>query len=186
MEEPTALLHRWKQGDAEALNLLINQLYPELRGSAVAQLRKHWSNPRLQPTELVNEAYLKIKHLHNIDWHDRVHFLAVVAKVMRQVLTDHYRRENADKRSHQKVTLVTEAVEDGQAGNDNYALGELLDALDELTHVSEDFAELVELKFFGGLTHDEIADFKGVSERTVKRQWRAARAWLQNSLVTAG
>ena len=182
MGKPTELLASWKAGDQSALGALIDELYDELRSAAVLQLRKQWSNERLQPTELVNEAYLKVQRLHQIDWQDRLHFIAVTTKVMRQVLTDQYRRESANKREHERVTLVTHHL-DQDADGDCVDFGHLIVALEDLGDVSQELAEIVELKFFGGLTHHEIASLNGTSERTVKRQWRTARAWLKDRLI---
>ena len=181
MGNPTELLARWKSGDESALAPLIDQLYEQLRSVAVQQLRRQWSNARLQPTELVNEAFIKVQHLHHIDWQDRLHFIAVVSKVMRQVLTDQYRRENAHKREHERITLATAHLDDEQ--DQVYEFGHLITALEEFADVSAELAEIVELRFFGGMTHKEIATLKGSSERTVKRQWRLARAWLQDRLA---
>lgn len=183
MSSPTELLHRWKANNEEALNELIEVLYADLRSAAIIQLRKQWSNAQIQPTELVAEAYLRIQNLYQIEWQDRSHFIAVITKVMRQVLLDSYRREHADKRQHEKVTLVT-AHQDSLNDSETFAAAQLLEAMEELSAVSPDYAELVELKFFGGLGHAEIAELRGVSESTVKRQWRAARAWLQSNLVS--
>lgn len=181
MGRPTELLHSWKGGDEAALNQIIELLYGDLKSAALNQLRRQTAHDKYQPTELVHEAFLKLHRLDELDWQDRIHFIAVASTVMRQVLMDVYRRDNADKRAHSKITLVTGHLED-TSGAENYEFGTLLQVLDELALVSKEFTQIVELKFFGGLTNAEIATLQNKSESTVKRQWRAARAWLQDRL----
>lgn len=178
MEEVTHLLLRWKDGDDQAFQELTTLLYGHLRNTAASMLRSQWSGARMQPTELVHEAYLKIYPLQDLGWKDRAHFMALAATVMRQVLMDQYRRANAGKRQHEPVTLVTASLEHPTAEQE-YNFSDLLEAMQDLDDVSQDYSRVVELKFFGGLTHEEIAEYDGVSPATVKRRWRAARAWLQ-------
>ncbi len=181
MGKPTELLHRWKDGDEAAIHEIIELLYGELRIAAVSQIRKH-RDARLQPTELVNEAYLKLRNLNEVDWQDRVHFIAMASKAMQQVLLDIYRKENANKRAHDKVTLVTSVIAE-EAESEEFEFEQLVLAMEELASTAPDLHELVSLKFFGGLTHSEIAEINSVSTITIKRRWRAARAWLFDRLV---
>lgn len=173
------LLNDWKSGDAQARERLADLMYEELRGRAVSLLRNQWSNPSLQATELVNECFLKLFTLNRIDWQDKAHLQAMASTIMHQILIDHYRRGKAGKRDHQPVTLVTEKV-GGQLTELSFE--PLEQALSSLAEDAPDYARVVEMKFFGGMTHEEIGVVLGVSDRTVKRYWRAARAWLEIEL----
>ena len=158
---------------------LLEEVYAELRGLAGALMRQREAGQTLQPTALVHEAYLKLQR-HSPDagaWESRAHFFAVAAKAMRQVLANHARDRNAQKRQGgwQRVTL-SEAV--GGSGSSEVDLIELHDALTELAEVDARKAELVELRFFGGLTMPEIAEVMGVSTPTLERDWRVAKAWI--------
>jgi RNA polymerase sigma factor (TIGR02999 family) len=182
IESVPQLLLRWRNGDQSARDNLFEIMYEDMKRSATAVLRKRWSKSSLQPTELVNEAYLKLAGLNELDWQDRSHFLAMSATVMRQFLIDQHRREFADKRSHDKITLLTNHL--GESTSVNF--GQLNDALGELAAISSEYGRVVEMKFFAGMTHEEIAQVMGVSETTVKRQWRGARAWLESYLKETG
>ena len=175
----TQLIHRWQSGDASARDKLVAHVYPEIRKRAGQMLAKQWGQPRLQPTELVNESFLKILGASDLSFENRIHFMAVIANVMRQVLLDHYRHHGAGKRAHERVTLVTGFAKDEQA----FEIEELGDALEALEGISVEFAQIVELKYFAGLSHAEIGLVLGVSEATVKRRWRSARAWLKSYIL---
>ena len=155
---------------------LIAELEPSLRQIATARLRGE-SNCSLSAGDLLNEAILRIISLENIEFNGRAHALAWASKIMRQVLIDHARRKNAEKRAHQPVTLVS-----GIPGDDPIELLELDDILNSLADIDEERARLVEMRFFGGMTIPEIAEASGYSEATVKRRWVATRAWLQDRM----
>ncbi|MGB3627528.1 MAG: ECF-type sigma factor [Henriciella sp.] len=175
--ETQVLLQDWRSGDTAARNVLFERLYTELLQISAALLRAERNNS-LSTGDLVNEAALRLIQLDRIDWQDRAHFLALSAKAMRRVLIDHARKKKADKREHQKVTLVTRFEGDPH----RIDLDNLEKALIRLSALDEEKANIVELRYFGGLSLAEVGDLLGVSESTVKRQWRIARAWLMNAL----
>lgn len=175
--ETQILLQDWRGGDAAAQNILFNRLYSELRQISAALLRAE-SNNSLSTGDLVNEAVIKLIQLDKIDWQDRAHFLALSAKAMRRILIDHARKKKADKREHQKVTLVTRFEGDPQ----RIDLDSLEKAMIRLSALDEEKAHIVELRYFGGLSLAEIGEILGTSESTVKRHWRVARAWLVDAL----
>lgn len=179
-EHVTQLLHRWQGGHQEALDELVPIVYQELHRLAAAQLRKD-QQATIQCTELVSEAYLKLTGAENINWHDRNHFFSLAAKTMRRVLVERYRRKQADKRGNNR-TLLT--FEDAIGGNSQaLELDRLDDALTSLEQLDPRQAEIVTLKFFGGLKGEEIAELMDLSTRTVKREWAAARLWLFRDLM---
>ena len=158
---------------------LLEEVYAELRGLAGALMRQREAGQTLQPTALVHEAYLKLAR-HSPDaaaWESRAHFFAVAAKAMRQVLANHARDRNAQKRGDgwKRVTLRDAA---GEAETTEVDLLALHDALTELADADARKAELVELRFFGGLTMPEISEVMGVSTPTLERDWRVAKAWI--------
>lgn len=179
----TVLLRASAAGDRDASNRLMTSVYAELRALAGRLLANDAARRHVAPTELVNDAAMKLIDMDRIDWRDRRHFFAVAAGVMRQVLVDHVRHERAAKRRHEAVTLTTEVA--GAAGNDAERLLEVESvdrALTRLAELSETQARVIELRFFAGLTTEEIADVLGLSESTTKRAWRAGRAWLYDNL----
>jgi len=172
----TGILQRWAGGDEGAREELIERVYAQLKQLARHRLSGERAGHTLQPTALVHEAWLKIAEGERTDWRDRVHFIAVAARVMRQILVDASRRRNADKRDVGDLTTVQL-----QAGSEAPATVELIDldaALDELETLDAGQARVVELRYFGGLTIEETAAVLGQSVATVNRDWRAARAWL--------
>jgi len=175
----TELLHAAEQGDAGARERLLGAVYEELRLLARRLLSGDRARFSVAPTELVHGAALKLLAQQNLTARDRAHFLAYAAHVMRQVLLDHVRRERAAKRSAPMVTLVSQLAEEPQSDVD---FERLHGALDHLAQASPDLATLVELRYFGGLTIDEIAVLQDTSPATVKRAWRVARAWLRDAL----
>ena len=176
----TKLLRAWAQGDEAAGERLFPILYGELRRQAGRYMRRERRSHTLQPSGLVNEAYLRLAASPDLDWHDRAHFFAIAARVMRQVLVDHARRRRAAKREGCHVTL-----DDADAPAAAPDLLDLEHALEELAALDPRQARVVELRFFGGLDVDETADVMGLSARTVKREWQTARAWLQHRLAHA-
>jgi RNA polymerase sigma factor (TIGR02999 family) len=174
----TVLLRAWARGDEGAGERLFPILYAELRRQAARYMRRERPGHTLQPSGLVHEAFLRLQGGHGPDWHDRTHFLAIAARVMRQVLVDHARRRKAAKREGCHVTL-----DDADAPAAPLEVLDLEDALKELVELDERQARVVELRFFGGLDVDETAEAMGISPRTVKREWQTARAWLQRRLL---
>ena len=155
---------------------LLSDVYDELRAAAARLLRRDAPSLTLQPTDLVNEAALRIVRLEEMNWNDRQHFFATGARILRQAMIDAIRSRNRAKRQAPAVLL---ADNDGAGGVD----AELLDAaLTKLERVSPDLAQLVEMRFFVGLTPAEIAQITGTSESTIKRRWKTARLWLASEL----
>jgi RNA polymerase sigma factor (TIGR02999 family) len=180
----TRLLQSWSGGDKEALGELLPQVYRELRGLAAAYLRRERRDHTLQPTALVHEAYLRLVDQTQVESPSRAQFFAIAANLMRQILVNHARDHRAAKRGGgNKVTLEEGAAVVQQRGVDLIALDETLDKLAQLDPRQ---SRIVELRFFGGLTEDEIAEVLGVSAITVKRDWRIARAWLFNAIAPVG
>lgn len=181
-EEVKALLHDWRAGDksssAAASQVLLGKLYAQLSKISSSILR-HEGTISLSTGDLVNEAALRIINLHKIDWQDKAHFLALAAKVMRQVLIDHYRKKSALRRQHKNVTLITlcEPVDE-----ECIDLALLEEALQELQAIDPKRVQIVEMRYYGGLSLQEIAEVMGVSVSTVKRNWRSSRVWLLNTI----
>lgn len=179
----TVLLRESARGDREASNRLLTAVYAELRRLAGRLLATDGARRSVAPTELVNDAAMKLIDMDRIDWRDRRHFFAVAAGVMRQVLVDHVRHERAAKRRHQAVTLTTAIAGSVDSDTDRLVEIEVVDrALTRLAELSATQAKVVEMRFFAGLTIEEIADALGLSESTAKRAWRAGRAWLHENL----
>lgn len=179
-DDITSLLRDWREGDLVARDRLVAVLYPELRALADRQLRGERANHTLQPTALVNEAYLRLSGLERMDWQDRAHFVRMAARVMREVLVDHARRRQAAKRDGgHRVTLTGLDLADEGGNLDALALDT---ALTRLEQIDPDKARVVELRYFGGLTIEETAEAMGSSPATVKRHWQSARAWLFDAL----
>lgn len=188
--EITELLAVWRSGDDQALERLVPAVYLELRRLADRQLQGERSGHTLQPTALVHEAFLKLRGLRDIQWHDRTHFFAFSSRIMRRILVDHARSKMAAKRGAEAphVSLL-----DGDAGKEGVestlSAAELIDldrSLDRLSAEEPRLARLVEVRFFGGLTVEEAAEVLDCSPRTVKRDWAFARAWLLKDLGAPG
>jgi RNA polymerase sigma-70 factor (ECF subfamily) len=180
--EITLLLRRLAAGDRSAENELLPQIYGELKRLAMAQLRRERAGHTLQATELVHEAYLRLANQSQIDWQDRIHFFAMAAKAMRRILVDYARRRNAGKRGGAAVRVPLD--DHIRISNDQCNLIAGLDgALDRLAQADARKARIVELRFFGGMTEEQIATLLGISSRTVKRDWVTARAWLYGELA---
>jgi RNA polymerase sigma-70 factor (ECF subfamily) len=180
--EMTELLHRLARGDREAEQELIPQVYCELRKIAARHLQRERPGHTLQATALVHEAYMRLTDQREIEWQDRTHFFAVAAQVMRRILVDHARQRKAGKRGGGAVQVPF--TEELSLADDQCDLIEGIDAaLERLERLSPRQARVVELRFFSGLTEEEIAEVLGVSSRTVKRDWTIARAWLYGELT---
>jgi RNA polymerase sigma factor (TIGR02999 family) len=171
-----ALIAGWREGDEGARDQLIAALYPELRVIASAQLRRE-RDSSFSSGDLVNDAVLKLVRLRRIDLNDRAHMVALAARVMRNILVDHARGRGTDKRTHQKVELNPD-IDGGQRVD----LMSLESALLRLGAIDPALSELVEMRYYGGMALGDVAQVTGQSEATVKRRWRAARAWLMDAL----
>ncbi|MBA2303998.1 MAG: sigma-70 family RNA polymerase sigma factor [Acidobacteria bacterium] len=184
----TGLLLRWSEGDAAALRRLLPLVYGELRRIARTQLRRDRPNQTLAPTALVHELYLRLVDQSRASWHDRAHFYAVAANLMRRVVVDHARARQAEKRGGGTLTISLDQVDENElprAGGRRGAEAEMLavdGALTRLAAVDPDQARIIELRFFAGLTVEETAHVLKRSPRTVKREWRLAKAWLYREL----
>ncbi len=176
------MLRDWSGGKAEALDNLLPLVYDELHRLAGAYLRREQREHTLQPTALVNEAYLKLVDQRHPKWQNRAQFFGVSAQLMRRILIDHARRHQASKRGGDRCQLSLSNV--GAFGNQPDAdLLTLHDALERLAEIDPEQARLVELRFFGGLTIEETAEVMQVSHATVEREWKVAKAWLKRELT---
>ena len=179
--EVTELLQKWRGGDKAALDRLTPLIYDELHRLAHNYIRRERPGHTLQTTALVNEAYLQLVGQKDVAWANRAHFFAVSAQVMRHILVDYARQRSSSKRggSLQKVSLDAEVIVSQERAHELVALDEALDALNEL-HPRR--RKVVELRYFGGLNNTEAAAVLEVSEATIERDWRFARAWLYREL----
>jgi RNA polymerase sigma factor (TIGR02999 family) len=181
----TALLRAWSEGDRDAADTLLAVVYKELRVQASRYLARERLDHTLRPTALVNEAYLRLARQRRVTWHDRAHFFAVAATVMRRLLVDYARQHRAAKRG----ALQTVSLDDGEVialtVSPDVDVLALNDALTELAAVDPLRTRMIELRFFAGLTTEETAEALGVSSATVTRGWRVARAWLHARLTGA-
>ncbi|MGH9906121.1 MAG: sigma-70 family RNA polymerase sigma factor [Pyrinomonadaceae bacterium] len=176
------LLVRWGDGDEAALEGLLPLVYDELRRLANNYLRKERAGHTLQPTALVNEAYLRLADQRNMKWQNRAQFYGIAAQLMRRILVDHARLKYAEKRggAQQQRLSITSAGEVSTTPDlDVLALHE---ALEELATLDPQQARIVELKFFGGLSIEETAEVMALGHATVERDWKMARAWLRRKL----
>ena len=180
-DEITSLLLAWRGGDTEALATLMPLVYRQLKDIARRLLHSRSGHETLQPTVLVHEAYLRIIDLERLNWHDRVHFFAMSARLMRRVLIDHARYRTRAKRGGEEVMLQLEDLSPIPI-EDATVLRDLDDALRELATHDDQLAQMVELRFFGGLNQEEVAEVLGFSSATATRRWRTARAWLATYL----
>jgi RNA polymerase sigma-70 factor, ECF subfamily len=180
--EVTRLLAEWAKGNQQALEDLTPLVYRELRQLAASYLRKESPGHTLQPTALVHEAYLRLVDQKSPDWEGRSHFFGVAARLMRQILVDHARRRQAGKRAMRKVPLQEAVSFQPERRRDLVALDNGLKALEELDPRK---CKAVELRYFGGLSIDEIAQALEVSPITVRRDLRMAEAWLHQEMRNA-
>ena len=173
----TDLLLAWGNGDRAALDELLPIIHQELRRLARLQMRGERPNHTLQTTALVNEAFLRLVELRRIGWHDRTHFLAISARLMRRILVDHARSRGYEKRGGgaAAVALDDAVVAATEPGTNFVALD---DALQDLARLDARKSRVVELRFFGGLSVAETADALDISPETVMRDWRFAKVWL--------
>jgi RNA polymerase sigma factor (TIGR02999 family) len=175
--EITGLLRAWGSGDAEALNRLTPMVYDELRRIAAGYMRREGVEHSLQATALVHEAYLKLVDVKSTQWNDRVHFFAMSARLMRRILVDAARTKDAGKRGGGAIRVeINESLDGLPLRNDQ--MMRLDDALKALAEFDARKAEVVELRFFGGLSVEETAEVLKISPQSVLRDWRLARSWL--------
>jgi RNA polymerase sigma factor (TIGR02999 family) len=174
-------------GDRNALDALLPVIYGELRRQAERALRHESTGHTLQPTALVHEAYLRLVDQARVEWQNRAHFFGVAAQIIRRILVDHARSRRAAKRGGGAVQLTLgDADGQGSAGaEDHVDLLALHDALERLTALDARQGQLVELRYFGGLSIEETAAAMEISVATVKREWVVARAWLRRELEDA-
>jgi RNA polymerase sigma factor (TIGR02999 family) len=184
--EVTRLLHRWSDGDRAALDRLLPLVYEELRGVARRRIGRERAGHTLQATALVHEAYLRLVGS-GVDWKDRAHFFALAATTMRRVLVDHARARGAEKRGAgaEVVSLDRTGLDPAAEQGDTIELIALDAALADLERQDPRKARVVEAHVFGGLTYREIAEALQISEATVDRDLRMARAWLARALAGA-
>jgi RNA polymerase sigma factor (TIGR02999 family) len=176
----TELLGRWKSGDLNALEQLVPVVYKELRDIARHHLRRERPDHTLQSAALVHEAYLRLVDQRPFDTENRAHFLAVASRLMRQILVDYARSHGAAKRgADRRVELDVSLVVAQPPTTDVVALD---DALTGLSQLDEQQGRIVELRFFGGLATEDIAEVLGISASTVKRDWNVAKAWLAREM----
>jgi RNA polymerase sigma-70 factor (ECF subfamily) len=183
--EVTALLRAWREGDQLALEALMPLVHDELRRIARRCLHGQRANHSVQATELVNEAFLRLVDVQQVNWQNRTHFLAMSARLMRRVLVDLARSRGANKRGGGAIRVTLDDATIGGVAPDADVI-RLDDALQALAAQDDRKSRVVELRFFGGLTADEIAVALQVSSKTVLRDWEFARAWLERELTRGG
>lgn len=181
----TQLLLKWSSGNKDAFSELLPLVYKELQKIAHRYLNRERNANTLQTTALVHEAYIKLIDQNRVQWQNRAHFFGIAAQAMRRILVDNARQRLADKRGKgaEKVSIDEGLIDisDERAGN----LVNLDDALKKLAEIDAQKSQLVELRYFGGLSIEETAEVLGVSVATVNRQWRTAKAWLYNEVKSS-
>ena len=180
----TQVLEKYEPGDRKATEQLFADVYTELRAIAAGYLRRERKNHTLRPTALVHEVYLKLVDQTRVSWRSQAHFLAIAAQAMRRILVDHARRRAATKRGGNRHRI---ALDDNLAGEFNRDVDvlEVDAALTKLTELDRRQAHMVELRFFGGLTVEQVAEATGISKRSVEREWTMVRAWLGREIRTS-
>jgi RNA polymerase sigma factor (TIGR02999 family) len=178
----TTLLARWGTGTPQERERLFAALQPELRRIAAAYMREERPDHTLQPTALLNEAYLKLAGARRPRWEDRVHFFGIAARIMRQVLVDYARKHHAHKRKASACARVSAPMLADRSGRPDVNVVALHEALGDLAALDPRQAEIVELRYFGGLTEVEVARLQGLSPATIRREIATARKWLGRRL----
>ncbi|MHC4414891.1 MAG: sigma-70 family RNA polymerase sigma factor [Planctomycetota bacterium] len=184
-QQVTQILGRIAEGHGSAARDLLPLVYDELRRLAASYMRRQPAGHTLQATALVHEAYMRLVGQTEVRWESRAHFFAVAATAMRQILANHARAKGAVKRGGKRMLVTLSEAVDPATGPEIDLLV-LHDALEKLTALDEQQSRVVELRFFGGMTGEEIASVLDISPATVKREWRAARAWLNAELERNG
>jgi RNA polymerase sigma-70 factor, ECF subfamily len=181
-QDVTAILRAWTGGDERALDRLLPVLYEELRRTARAYMRRERSGHTLQTTALVNEVFLRLVDIHQVQWHDRVHFLTLAAQLMRRILVDHARRRGYRKRGGgERPVPLDESAMISPGWSPHFVAVD--DALNGLAKQDARKAKVVEMRFFGGLSVEETAAALDVSTQTVLRDWSLAKAWLRREMA---
>ena len=180
--EATQILTAISTGDRSRTDRLMEIVYDDFRGLAASYLDDETQSHTLQPTAVVHEAFIRLVDQDQIDWQGRSHFFAVGATTMRRILVDHARRKAAGKRGggRQRIALHEELTVSPRRDEDVLAVDE---ALKKLAEIDEQRSRIVELRFFGGLTNDEVAEVLGISKRAVQKQWAGTRVWLRRQLA---
>jgi RNA polymerase sigma-70 factor, ECF subfamily len=181
--EITELLGRLREGGPEVANELFVHIYPELRRLAGGKMRFEREGHSWEATDLVHEAYLRLVGQATVDWRDRVHFFAIASRFMRRMLVDRARRRVMRHRAGEAPFPATPTEEPGFVPGDPARLLSLDEAMQRLAALDTRQAQIVEMRFFGGMREEEIAEVLDLSARTVKRDWKMARAWLATELA---
>jgi RNA polymerase sigma factor (TIGR02999 family) len=184
-KQVSELLLHWGKGDRQALESLLPLVYEELRRLARSHLRQHRPNHTLQTTAVVHEAYLRMAENKSLRIENRAHFLGIAAQLMRWILVDYERKRRAAKRGSGVVPLtLDEDIETPSASGRSVDLLALNEALDRLGKLDGQQSQIIELRYFGGLSIEDTSEFLGISPATVKRGWASARAWLLREMST--
>jgi RNA polymerase sigma factor (TIGR02999 family) len=184
-EDVTEWLLSWSRGDQSALVQLMPSVYAELCRLAKSYLRREREGHTLETASLVHEAYLRLVDQRRVQWENRSHFYAVASQLMRRILMDHARRHHSAKRGGDSRRLAIDDLDQLPGASPRRWL-ELDEALQRLSLLDSTQGQIIEMHFFGGLTHEEIASVLGISVPTVNRRWRMARAWLYRHLTSDG
>jgi len=177
------MLREWSNGNRQAQDQLFQVVYNELHGQAARYLRREQPGLSLQTTDLIHEAYLRLIDQRHVEWQNRLHFFAIAAQVMRRILVDHARSRQAAKRGGSNIRLpLDEAIATVTVTGPDLDFVALDEALNKLADIDSQQSKVVELRFFSGLSVEETARVMSVSERTVKRDWHVAKAWLRREL----
>ncbi|HEY1272980.1 MAG TPA: sigma-70 family RNA polymerase sigma factor [Terriglobales bacterium] len=178
----TGLLKKWGEGEEGALNQLLPAVYDELHRMAVRYLHRERPDHTLQPTALINEAYLRLVDQNRVTWENRAQFFGIAASMMRRILVDHARGHQADKRGGSAIKLPLDEGIRGEPKQEEMELVALDAALTRLARMDPEQGRLIELRYFAGLTIEETAQVMQVSPATVKRNWTISRAWLRREI----
>ena len=181
----TAMLRDWSDGDKQAQDKLFQAVYSELHRQAARYLRHERPGLTLQTTDLIHEAYLRLIDQQRVEWQNRLHFYAIAAQLMRRILVDHARQHQAAKRGGSDIRSPLEDAMGVSAGR-NLDIVALDEALTRLAAIDPQQSRVVELRFFSGLSVEETAKVLDLSERTIKRDWQVAKAWLRRELSRSG
>jgi RNA polymerase sigma-70 factor (ECF subfamily) len=181
----TAMLRDWSNGNRESQDQLFRAVYNELHRQAARYLRQEHDGLSLQTTDLIHEAYLRLVDQQQVEWQNRLHFFGIAAQIMRRILVDHARSRQAAKRGGSAIRLPLEEALVALPGKDLDFVA-LDEALNRLAEMDPQQGQIVELRFFSGLSVEETAKVLNVSERTVKRDWNVAKAWLRRELSRGG
>lgn len=181
-QDLTRLLNKAQAGDKDTLDEVFPIVYAELRRVAAHQLSNEKANHTLQPTALVHEAYLRLLEQHSVDWQNRTHFFSIAAEMMRRILVNHAIEKKAQKRGSGETLLSLDEISGASAKLPTVDLILLDEALKRLAEFDPQQAKIIELRFFGGLTIEEVASVLQISESTVNREWRSAKAWIMSQI----